>query len=202
MPRTVDAVERRTRVAAAARAVIARDGPDAASVRRVAAEAGSSTTVVTHYFADKEALFAAAVEDAYRAVAARMAAHLDGPGGLTTLRAVLLEALPLDAERAAEARVWMAFWSMAASRSTLREVQSAGYAAWRELVARLLADAVERGEVAAEPGTGDVGEQLMCLVDGLLMQATLEPDRLPAACQVQLLDGALARLAPSRDPRG
>ncbi len=29
-----------------------------------------------------------------------------------------------------------------------------------------------------------VGEQLMCLVDGLLMQATLEPQRLPAHRQV------------------
>jgi AcrR family transcriptional regulator len=199
MPRTVDVVERRARVAAAARAVIARDGPDAASVRRVAAEAGSSTTVVTHYFADKQALLAAAVEDAYRAVAARMAAHLQGgPGGLTTLRAVLLETLPLDAERTAEARVWMAFWSMAATRPALRAVQSAGYAAWRELVAQLVIEATERGEIATEPDPGSVGEQLMCLVDGLLMQATLEPDRLPAARQVHLLDAALARLGAGR----
>ena len=74
---------------AAARAVIARDGLDAASVRRVAAEAGSSTTVVTHYFADKQALLVAAVEDAYAAVAARMATHVrGGPGGVATLRAV------------------------------------------------------------------------------------------------------------------
>ena len=196
MPRTVDVVERRARVAAAARAVIARDGPDAASVRRVAAEAGSSTTVVTHYFADKEALLAAAVEDAYRAVEARMAAHVHGgPGGLTTLRAVLLEALPLDVERVAEARVWMAFWSMAATHPALRAVQTAGYGAWRELVARLLTEAAERGEVAAGLDTGGVGEELMCLVDGLLMQSTLEPDRLPPTRQVHLLDVALARLS-------
>ena len=195
MPRTVDVVQRRARVAAAARAVIARDGLDAASVRRVAAEAGSSTTVVTHYFADKQALLAAAVEDAYRAVAVRMAAHVHaGPGGVTTLRAVLLEALPLDAERAAEARVLMAFWSMAVAHPVLREVQGAGYRKWRELVARLLAEAAERGEVAADLDTGSIGEQLMCLVDGLLMQGSLEPDRLPAARQVQLLDTALARL--------
>ena len=36
----------------------------------------------------------------------------------------------------------------------------------------------------------------MFLVDGLLMQGSLEPDRLRAARQVQLLDTALARLAP------
>src|SRR5919112_3339946 len=96
VPRTVDPVERRARVATAARAVIARDGLDAATVRQVAAEAGSSTTGVTHYFADKQALLLAAVEDAYAAVATRMVAHVEaGPGGLPTLRAVLREALPL-----------------------------------------------------------------------------------------------------------
>ena len=94
MPRTVDPVERRAAVAAAARAVIAREGLDGTTVRRVAAEAGSSTTVVTHYFADKEALLLAAVQDAYAALAARMRTHVErGPGGLPTLRAVLREAL-------------------------------------------------------------------------------------------------------------
>lgn len=195
MPRTVDVAERRARVAAAARAVIARDGLDGASVRRVAAEAGSSTTVVTHWFADKEALLAAAVEDAYRAVAVRMAAHVEaGPGGLPTLRAVLLETLPLDAERAAEARVWMAFWSMAVTHPALRAVQRAGYHQWREVVAGPLAQAAARGEIATAQDPRNAGEQLMCLVDGLLMQATLEPDRLPPARQVELLDAALAGL--------
>jgi AcrR family transcriptional regulator len=182
-------------VAAAARAVIARDGLDATSVRRVAAEAGSSTTVVTHYFADKQALLRAAIEDAYAAVAARMAARVEtGPGGLPTLRAVLLEALPLDAERMAEARVWMAFWSMAVTHPELRAVQGAGYREWRELVARVLTEAAECGDVAADLDPEAVGEQLMCLVDGMLMQATLEPDRLPPARQIAFLDAALDRL--------
>jgi hypothetical protein len=93
----------------------------------------------------------------------------------------------------------MAFWSMAATHPAVRAVQSTGYAAWRELVAQLVTEAAQRGEIAAEPDPGSVGEQLMCLVDGLLMQATLEPDRLPAARQVQLLDAVLARL--TRVPR-
>jgi AcrR family transcriptional regulator len=196
MPRTVDVVERRAHVAAAARAVIARDGLDATSVRRVAAEAGSSTTVVTHYFADKQALLVAAVEDAYRTVSARMTAHLSsGSGGLATLRAVLLETLPLDGERADEARVLMAFWAMAVTRPALRTVQQAEYRQWRELVALLLAEAAERGEVDAALDPDGVGQELMCLVDGLLLEATLEPDRLPPSRQVRLLDAALARLA-------
>lgn len=197
MPRVVDAAERRAQVAAAARAVIARDGLDGASVRRVAAEAGSSTTAVTHYFADKQELLAAAVQDAYAAVAARMLACVEaGPGGLPTLRAVLLEALPLDAERAAEARVWMAFWAMAVTHPALREVQGAGYREWRDVVARMLSEAAARDEVRADLDLTGVAEQLMCLVDGLLMQASLEPQRLPPARQVEFLDAALGRLRP------
>jgi AcrR family transcriptional regulator len=195
MPRTVDPVERRSRVAAAARAVIARDGLDGASVRRVAAEAGSSTTVVTHYFEDKQALLVAAVQDAYGAVAARMIARLEeSVGGLAAVRAVLLEALPLDAERQVEARLWMAFWSAAAVHPDLRAVQRAGYRQWRDLVGRMLAEAAERGEVAAGIDPVGAGEQLMCLVDGLLMQATLEPERLPPARQIHFLDAALTHL--------
>lgn len=197
MPRIVDPAERRARVAAAARTVIARDGLDATSVRRVAAEAGSSTTVVTHYFDDKQALLRAAVEDAYAAVATRMTRHLDRPSGgpaLDLLRAVLIETLPVDAEREAEARVWMAFWSAAATQPALRQVQSEGYRLWRQLVAQVLAEAAENGEVAPDLDPSIAGEELMCLVDGLLMQATLEPERLPPARQIAFLDAALDRL--------
>lgn len=198
MPRTVDPVERRARVAAAARAVIARDGFDGTTVRRVAAEAGSSTTVVTHYFADKEALLLAAVRDAYAALGARMCAHVErGPGGLATARDLLLEALPLDAERTAESRVWLAFWSAAGTRPALRATQRESYREWRELMVGVLGEAVERGELDPDLVPDELAEQLMCLVDGLLMQATLEPDRLPPARQVAVVDAALRTVASS-----
>ncbi|CAM3878835.1 TetR/AcrR family transcriptional regulator [Smaragdicoccus niigatensis] len=195
MPRTVDPAQRRSEVAAAARSVIARDGFDATTVRRVAAEAGSSTTVVTHYFADKEALLLAAVQDAYTALVARMAACVDGgPGGLPTLRALLLEALPLDDVRAAEARVWLAFWSAAITRPTLREVQRESYREWREFIAQVLADAVRRDEVDPHLDLAAAAERLTCLMDGMLVQAALEPGRLSPERQIEMVDLALARL--------
>lgn len=195
MPKIVDATERRARVAAAARTVIARDGLEATSVRRVAQEAGSSTTVVTHYFDDKQALLAAAVEHAYAAAATRMLGHAEaGLRGLPALRAVLLEALPLDRQRKAEARVWMAFWAAATTQPGLRVVQRDGYREWRQLVANAMKDAVERGEMRRDLDVRNEGEHLLCLVDGLLLQATLEPRRLTPARQVAMLDAALARL--------
>lgn len=56
--------ERRRAIAQVAIGLIAREGLEAATVRRIAAEVGFSTTIVTHYFADKHELLLWA----YRAV--------------------------------------------------------------------------------------------------------------------------------------
>lgn len=48
--------ERRRAIAQVAIGLIAREGLEAATVRRIAAEVGFSTTIVTHYFADKQEL--------------------------------------------------------------------------------------------------------------------------------------------------
>ena len=57
---TLDHDERRRRIAEVVVDVIASEGLDAATVRRIAAAVGYSTTVVTHYFADKHDLLLSA----------------------------------------------------------------------------------------------------------------------------------------------
>lgn len=52
--------ERRRRIASVVMEMIGREGLDAATVRRIAAEVGYSTTVVTHYFSDKHDLLLSA----------------------------------------------------------------------------------------------------------------------------------------------
>jgi AcrR family transcriptional regulator len=59
---TQDYVEHRRRIGEVVMEVIARDGLDAVTVRRIAAEVGYSTTVVTHYFADKRDLLLSAYQ--------------------------------------------------------------------------------------------------------------------------------------------
>lgn len=53
---TIDHEERRRRIAAVAIDVIAEEGLDAATIRRIAAELQLSTTAITYFFADKRAL--------------------------------------------------------------------------------------------------------------------------------------------------
>lgn len=187
-------------MARAAHAVIARDGLDGASVRHVAEELGSSTTAVTHYFSSREELMAAAIGDAYRAAAERMAARASATGGsrLATLAATLEEALPLDDERREEARVWVAFWAGAVVSDRLRDVQRVGYATWRDLVARLLREAARGGELRSGLDPRHEGERLLLLIDGLALQATLEPERLPPRRQRALLRAELERLRTTK----
>lgn len=56
MPRAVDVQDRLRLVQDAVVAIAARDGFGAVTVRRVAAEAGASTSVVTHYVASRDEL--------------------------------------------------------------------------------------------------------------------------------------------------
>jgi AcrR family transcriptional regulator len=51
---TLDHDLRRRKIAEVAMELITREGLEAATVRRVAAEVGFSTTIVTHYFSDKQ----------------------------------------------------------------------------------------------------------------------------------------------------
>jgi len=187
MPRVVDHEERRAEVAAAVWRIVSRDGLEAATVRRVAAETGMSTSVVSHYFAGKDDL----LRLAFRIVLARgrdRAATEAAMGGRA--RALLVTGLPLDAERRAEARVWFAFLGLAVTRPELAADQRHAYAAWRGAVAAALRDeglAADRDAEAEAAG-------LVALVDGLTVQAAFAPRTMTPARQLALVDERLAAL--------
>src|SRR3954469_5218328 len=104
MTKVVDHEERRAEVAAAVWRIVSRDGLEAATGRRVAAEAGMSTSVVSHYFAGKDDLLRLAFRIVVERGRDRAIAESE-QGGRT--RALLVTALPVDAERRAEARGWL-----------------------------------------------------------------------------------------------
>lgn len=85
MPRFADHRQRRAYIIAAARRILARDGLGGLTMRAIAAEAGCTTGLVTHYFASKEELIGAAVAATAALQAERAWARLGpdaAPGGL------------------------------------------------------------------------------------------------------------------------
>jgi AcrR family transcriptional regulator len=204
MPKIVDHDERRSELASAVWRLASREGLEAITVRRVAAEAGWSTGALVHYFRDKEELICFAFELTADRVARRIeaaAATLADP--LELARTTLAEGLPLDSERRTEVRLWFAFLGLALTRPTLGRAQRDAYRTWRAMLAGALRDAQERGDLAPEVDCEREAAGLIALADGLAVQASFEPRALPPQRQLDLVDEWLSRLraespAPAR----
>jgi AcrR family transcriptional regulator len=193
MPRVVDHQARRAEVAAAVWRIVARDGVEAVTVRAVAAETGMSTSVVSHYFADKADLLRLAFHLVVERTRARA---LTAPAG-GRARALLAAALPLDDERRTEARIWFSLLGLAIARPELAADQQRTYAAWRTALAAALREEGLRPGLDAEAAAA----ALIGLVDGLTVQAAFAPAVLPPERQLALLDERLAELGVGSSSR-
>ncbi|WP_141579479.1 TetR/AcrR family transcriptional regulator [Actinomadura sp. WMMA1423] len=189
MPRTVDGEQRRQDVVAAVWRVILRDGLDRASVRNVASEAGLSMGSLRHYFATQSELLAFTLRAIIERIQQRIAALPPEPDERRRAEMVLAELLPMDAERAVENRVWLAFTARAMVDPKLGALQSEGYALLREgcrTVVRSL-------EVPASAGDREA-DRLHALVDGLAVHAATHPEVATPARMREVIAAHLAEL--------
>ena len=112
VPRQVDHVQRRREIADALWRVVADQGVDAVSLRRVAGEAGVSMGLVQHYFHTRDEMLLFAFEVVGERVAeecARQLAGIDDPGPRDRVRVLLTQSLPIDERRVREARALLAY---------------------------------------------------------------------------------------------
>lgn len=109
MPKLIDHDLRRRELVEASWQVIADEGLEAVTMRKVAAAAGCTTGRITHYFENREELLLAALRAVYSAAEERLvaAAKSDLPPA-EKLRLHLEEASPLDKKRLREWKVWIA----------------------------------------------------------------------------------------------
>ncbi|MER6947288.1 TetR/AcrR family transcriptional regulator [Nonomuraea sp. NPDC000554] len=195
MPKIVDHDERRREVLSAARRVIVRDGIDAATTRAIAKEAGYSNGVLAHYFADKDEILLSALSQSHQRIRERLTRKVEGVTGLAALRELLLDNLPLDAERTQETRLEVSFWSRSLAAERLAEVQRAEAADLRAAVRGLLAEARAAGELSTEENLDDLTEHLLALMDGLSLHLLLYPDRLTRVDLERLMLATLDRIS-------
>ncbi|MEU5419093.1 TetR/AcrR family transcriptional regulator [Streptomyces sp. NPDC001407] len=205
MPKIVDPGARRRAVAAAVLRVVGRDGLEAASLRNVADEAGLAIGSVRHYFSDHDELVIFAMGELVDRIEHRLRARADlvlatAPGGDLRARAeeLLAELLPLDGERRQEAELWLAFTTAARTRPGLRpravELQQGTVA----LLARVLQGGQESGGLPDGLDVELESLRLAALVDGLTLQAVLEPDRLTPELLRRMLSHHLDTLRQRR----
>jgi AcrR family transcriptional regulator len=176
MPRKVDHDERRRQVLDIACRVIESEGMDAATVRRVAQEAGCSTTVVSHYFANKHQLLELTYRRASEGAKKKVLEVLDRAPG--DIEACLEALLPMDESRHRDWHIWFSFWGMAIGDPEFAK-EHRGYL--REVV-KILADTLQQQFGAPNRRLTYEGEaqRLFALVAGMAVQAVFDDQSVPA----------------------
>jgi AcrR family transcriptional regulator len=198
MPKLVDWDARRDEILSATWRVIARDGIAGATIRAIAREANCSRGILAHYFDDKADILGSALVMSHRRVAARMDARAAGLTGLSALRVVMLEALPLDEQRDLEAQIEISFWGRALGNPALRKLQHAEFDRFAARLRGYLAQAGQNGELRDDVDIALAAHQLLVLIDGLSAERVLYPDRVTPDRQRQMLGKLLDSLRAPR----
>lgn len=191
-PARTDHDSRRQDVSEAVWQVLAEHGFGGLTMRAVAAALGSSTGLVTHYFAGKRELIAHALDILEVRTAQRPRQAAPAPG-LAALRTQLLNILPLTPDAAAMNRIWVGSWDVALSDPDLFAAQTLRY----ERIRAGLCTSIEEAQGLGELPDGDPGRlatTVLAFTHGLVVQALFDPERLPAAAQTRLVDDFLAAL--------
>ncbi|TWD80790.1 TetR family transcriptional regulator [Kribbella amoyensis] len=174
--------------------VIAERGLEAATMRTVAAAANISLAQVQYYFRSKDELVAAAFQYVTERFDEKLATiDLAGPPR-KVLRSALELWLPLDEDRARDARVWLAFSAAAATSPALQQIAAATDAELRIAFARLLDAAVADGDLAEVDDTETEAAVLLAVLDGLVIQGLTLPGAERPAFLTRSLDAHLGRL--------
>ncbi|MBO3130093.1 TetR/AcrR family transcriptional regulator [Dermatophilus congolensis] len=195
MPKIVDVIHRRERIADAVFALIERGGVEAASLRNVATEAGLNVGSVRHYIEGHEGMLIeslqvmgerikkriwARVEDFQKEQLKNTKDSLKAERAIATSPAfrdmavdVLEELLPLDATRRREVAVWLALSERSRTQKSLR-TQAQEMIEGARMVTRPLV------EYARVPEAELRAECLAVAVDGLAVALLYGPERLNA----------------------
>jgi AcrR family transcriptional regulator len=161
----VDHEARRRRIAEATAAVTAREGLEAATIRRIAAELGGPTKLVTYYFADKQELLLFTYVHLAQQYLHEVTAH--DPADII---GILMSMAATDPRSVIRWRFYLAFWDHAARSPAFAELQrSHTQRALSHIASVIRAHAGEHADVE------NISLILNALVQGLSLQALADP---------------------------
>lgn len=173
MPAVVDHEHRRLHVARIAADIIARVGIDALTMRQIAAEAGYSTAIVTHYFSSKQELLLHTYRTAAANAQSRVAAALDRDP--SDLLGCLEALLPRDDPSVQDWKVYLAFWHIAVLDPDFAAEQASQALNARRLLRGVLEARARQGLLPAPEEFDVVARRLLVMVIGVAVQSVFDP---------------------------
>lgn len=205
MPKIVDHEERRRELAEALWRVIAHSGPQAVSIRTVAAEAGLSAGALRHYFQTREELLVFAMDLSEERVVGRMreqSLSMAPEDSMVERTAGFAEhMLPLDPTRSAEFRVWEAAGHLGDLDPRLEERWIRQRGLYRRLVGGLggLPPLEDPESEHPDPWLETWAAFLHTFVDGLALQMMVNPAQVPPEAGRARLRSFLAHVESTRE---
>jgi AcrR family transcriptional regulator len=190
----VDHDARRRDFIRAAYETITESGLANTTVRAVARKAGYTTGALVHYFGDKDELIRLALDYSGEVVRDRMVTAHRQQRGRKALREIVNEALPLDKERAANWRVWLALWYHSEDNADMRDEEKRRYREWTHRLERVLDESVTDGEIAKAIDVKLEVQALVAFIDGLGVQHLMSSRGMSAKRLTTLIDRYLDRL--------
>lgn len=160
--------ERRAAIVDAALAVARRKGLATTTVRDVAAEMGTSSGLVHHYFDSMDEVLAAAFASAARIDLEGVGEAVAGAAGPHEAIVAFLESYaPVESDWTFQ--LWLDAWSEAGRRPAVREISAELNVAWKDLLEAVISDGVAAGEfTCSDPEAA--AWRVISLLDGLVLQ--------------------------------
>lgn len=171
------------------------------TLRAVAAAMGVSTGMLMHYFPTKRALLTHALDLLEQRTAER-SRRAHPAAGLATVRAILLDILPLTPGDTARNRIWVSSWDLSLADDELTTQQADRYTRLRSTIRPHLEAARELGELPAAADPDQLAAAAVAFTHGLVVQALFDPGRFPQDVQITMLDDFLASTALPRSDGG
>ncbi|MBV8147055.1 MAG: TetR family transcriptional regulator C-terminal domain-containing protein [Gammaproteobacteria bacterium] len=186
MPKIVDHAQRRDEIALVACRVVAAHGFDQASMVRIARAAGYTTGMLAHYFDSKQEIIIAAL----RLILRRIEERLTRPaqqGSRPDLLELLLEALPIDAQRRTECAFWITFWGQVSADKRLKRINAWVHREYMRLFERCLDVGWQEWRQWPATTREQLVRSLVTFINGLTASAVANPGDWPAPKQVAQL---------------
>lgn len=170
--------ERRASIVAATRAVMTRCGIAGTTVRDVAAELGTSSGLIHHYYASMDDLLAEAFEEAARTDLLDVLDAVSRGRDPREQLAIFFDTYDRgmrDGSGDYGMQIWLDAWAEAARRPALRRTSRRLNEEWQRLLAGILRAGVASGDMeCADP---DVSAwRILSLLDGLILQVVAHGD--------------------------
>ena len=146
---------------------MARQGIGGTTVRDVAAELGTSSGLIHHYYSSMDELLAEAFEEAARADLDEVLQVVSRGRDAREKLAIFFDTY--DRSEDSGMQVWLDAWAEAARRPALQRASRRLNEEWQSIIVSAIAEGIQAGSIACEDPDASAW-RILSLLDGLLLQ--------------------------------